>query len=106
MSFIKQDDVGYVKKKREYKKRKHKHSINQQNVMTSRPQLPHYTEVVPNETTFSSEDDGISPVGLSILITACIFLIYCMLFSVLITCSVVCQLYINEAMSNLDTYNI
>ncbi|KAK2144972.1 hypothetical protein LSH36_714g00018 [Paralvinella palmiformis] len=57
----KQDDVGYVKKKREYKKRKHKHSINQQNVMTSRPQLPHYTEVVPNETTFSSEDDGISP---------------------------------------------
>ena len=60
--FLQQDDVGYVKKKREYKKRKHKHSMNQQNVITSRPQLPHYTEEVHSETAFSSEEDGISPV--------------------------------------------
>ena len=62
--FYLQDDVGYVKKKREYKKRKHKHVSSQPATVGPRPQLPHYTEVLPTEPTFSSEEEGISPVSI------------------------------------------
>ena len=67
--FFFQEEGVFVKKKREYKKRKHKQaqptSVPHQTPQPS-AQLPHYTEVdvLQPDNLFSSEEEGLSPVGL------------------------------------------
>lgn len=54
-----------VKKKREYRKRKHKQVIQQQREHTvTSVQQSHYNDIDVLHPDFSSEDEGLSPVRL------------------------------------------
>ena len=54
---------GYIRKKREYKKRKHKQAASTQNTnQAASIQLPHYTDPDLIQQDFTTDDDAVSPV--------------------------------------------
>lgn len=60
-------DGSYVKKKREYKKRKHKQQASTSNAgQQATVQLPQYNEVDVLHHEFTSDDDAVSPVCMTL----------------------------------------